>query len=60
MLVNSTTTHLKLDKTHPKILKLCPTAHGNYLMIVTTDLFDEEKLVHVDSQGKTLWERSYK
>ena len=26
----------------------------------TTDLFDEEKLVHVDSQGKTLWERSYK
>jgi len=40
MLVNSTTSTIRLDKAHPKVLKLCPTAHDNYLMIVTTDLFD--------------------
>ena len=60
MLVNSTVTHLKLEKIVPKILKLCPTANHNFLMIVTTDQFDEEKLIHVDSRGRTLWERSYK
>lgn len=60
MLVNTTTTHLALGRNIPKILKLCSAAGNTYVMIVTTDLFDEEKLVHIDHRGKVLWERSYK
>ena len=60
MLLLRNISDIKLEKPMQKILKVCPTFNDTFVMITCQDIFDEEKLVHIDSKGKILWERPYK
>lgn len=51
---------IKLARPMQKILRVCPAIDNTYLMVTCQDVFDEEKLVHIDSKGKILWEKGYK
>jgi hypothetical protein len=57
MLLIKSTEHVKLQRTAPKILKFCTAVEG-YVYISTSE-GDVEKLIHIDKQGKILWEKDY-
>ena len=60
MLLLRNISDIKLEKPIQKILKVCPAFNNTFVMITCQDMFDEEKLVHIDSRGKVLWEKPYK
>ena len=55
MLLLRNTVDIKFEKPIQKILKICPTLNNTFLMITCQDVFDEEKLVHIDARGRVLW-----
>jgi hypothetical protein len=57
MLLIKSTQSVKLQQPALKILKLSTALNGFVLVATTEESF--EKLVHVDGEGRTLWERRY-
>lgn len=57
MLLIKNTQSFKLEQPALKVLKVSTALNGFVLVTTTLDSF--EKLVHVDREGRTLWERKY-